>query len=301
MDNPNKEPDGRMRRDAYRLRLREDLISLRIQYLRRGRPTEEDHRALARIHEQVMASLAALLGRHAPGAAPAGSSPGGLDDAAVEVVAYDPSWRQRFESEAADISQALGSPVLAVHHIGSTAIPGMPAKPIVDMAVAAEPSTFASMLPAYVAGLGRLGYEYCGDWGHHGGHYFARNSGRQRVSGVQLHPADSADLADVIRFRDAARTDPGLFRDYADLKVALARAFDCDRGLYLWHKGHWLNDRLLADREPSTWGTLFLRAQYPTLIQLGLRGMMSKLRPSFTGKGLHPMAIRGRRPVLSQA
>jgi GrpB-like predicted nucleotidyltransferase (UPF0157 family) len=301
MDTPSKEPSRSLRVEAYRLRLREDLISLKVQYLRRGQPTGEDHRGLAQVHEQVMANLAALLGHRTPGAAAAGSSTGGLDDSSVEVVAYDDSWPLRFEAEATAISQALGAPIHAVHHIGSTSIPGMPAKPIIDMAVAAEPSTFPSMLNAYVAGLGRLGYDYCGDWGHHGGHYFAKSAGRQRVCGVQLHPADSADLADVIRFRDAARTDPRLFRDYADLKVALARSFSRDRGLYLWHKGHWLNDRLLADRDPETWGTLFLRAQYPTLLQLALRGSLSRIRPAFTGKGLHPMAIRERSSLASQA
>jgi GrpB-like predicted nucleotidyltransferase (UPF0157 family) len=301
MDNPTQEPNRHPRRKAYRLRLREDLISLRIQYLRRGHPTEEDHRALAQIHGQVMATLATLGARRGHGNAGLGTGANGLGESAVEVVPYDPSWPLRFEAEASEIGQALGAPILAVHHIGSTSIPGMPSKPIVDMAIAAEPSTFTSMLPAYVAGLGRLGYEYCGDWGHHGGHYFAKNAGRQRVCGVQLHPADSADLADVLRFRDAARADPTLFRDYAALKVALAEAFKSDRGLYLWHKGHWLNDRLLADREPSTWGRLFVRAQYPTLIQLGLRGAFSRLRPAFAGKGLHPMAIRGARPAPSHA
>jgi GrpB-like predicted nucleotidyltransferase (UPF0157 family) len=294
MENPSNAPDRSPRGEAYRLRLREDLISLRVHYLRRGRPNAEDYRGLAQVHGQVMANVAALCARRGSVPVAARASPAGLDDACVEVVAYDESWPRRFEAEAAEISQALGAPVQAVHHIGSTSIPGMPSKPILDMAVAAEPSTFPSMLNAYVAGLGRLGYDYCGDWGHHGGHYFAKNAGGQRVSGVQLHPADSADLADVIRFRDAARSDPLLFRDYAAVKVALARAFGRDRGLYLWHKGHWLNDRLLADRDPETWGALFLRAQYPTLLQLALRGFLSRLRPAFTGKGLHPMAVRGR-------
>ena len=53
----------------------------------------------------------------------------------VEVVAHDPRWRDAFEAEARQVAAALGGNVVAVHHIGSTAIPGIHAKPIIDFLV----------------------------------------------------------------------------------------------------------------------------------------------------------------------
>jgi hypothetical protein len=133
------------------------------------------------------------------------------------------------------------------------------------------------------------GYDYYGDWGHHGGHYFGKSSGALRTSAVQLHADGSSDLEELLEFRDAARSDPSVLIEYAGIKVALASALRRDRGLYVWCKGHWLLDRIAGG---DKWGERLLRAQHPTLVQLGFRGLMARLRPRFTGRALHPMALR---------
>jgi GrpB-like predicted nucleotidyltransferase (UPF0157 family) len=297
MDNTLDEADGRFRTGAFRLRLREDLISMRIRYLRRGQPTESDCVGLFDIHREAMGNLHSLQRRHPQRAGSARHGSAGLADTAVEVVDYDDEWPGMFETDAADIRRSLGSYAVAVHHVGSTSIPGMPAKPIVDIAVAVESDALRSHLPECIGAMRAVGYDYFGDWGHHGGHYFGKFNGSLRTRAAQLHPADSPDLADLLDFRDAARTNPSLLREYAQMKLALAMALAADRGLYVWYKGHWLNDRLPAGAGPRAWCEHFLRAQYPTLVQLGLRGLASRLRPRFAGRGLHPMALREpRRP-----
>jgi hypothetical protein len=171
----------------------------------------------------------------------------------------------------------------------------MPAKPLIDMAVAVDPAVLADRLPEVASSMAAAGYRYCGDFGHHGGHYFSKYEGSRQTFTAQFHARDSWDLARLLRFRDEARADPGLFRDYADVKVALAAALGRDRGLYFWYKAHWLNDRLLEDRGPSAWGTWFLLAEYPTMIEVGIRLGLAGLRPRSSGPGLHPLAIRRRR------
>jgi hypothetical protein len=152
------------------------------------------------------------------------------------------------------------------------------------------------MLAEFVSAMEGAGYRYCGDFGHHGGHYFSRYEGSRQTFTAQFHSSGSWDLARLLRFRDEARSDPGLFREYAEVKAALASALGRDRGLYFWYKAHWLNDRLLEERGPSAWGTWFLLAEYPTMVQVGLRLATSRFRPRSAGPGIHPLAIR-RRPA----
>jgi GrpB-like predicted nucleotidyltransferase (UPF0157 family) len=290
MANNLAEADARFRAGAFRLRLREDLICLRVRYLRRGRPSEGDLQALMQVHTEVLQSLRELRRLHASDHVPGRSAETGLAEYAVEVGAYDPAWPGIYKAESTAIRQALGRYAVAVHHVGSTAIPGMPAKPIVDVAVAVEPNALRSNLPECIGAMRAIGYDYYGDWGHHGGYYFGKSTGTLRTGAAQLHAEGSTDLAELLEFRDAARANPSLLEEYAAIKVALAAVLGRDRGLYVWCKGHWLSDRVAVG--VTAWGERILKSQTPTLVQLGFRGIVARLRPRFAGKGLHPMALR---------
>jgi GrpB-like predicted nucleotidyltransferase (UPF0157 family) len=282
-----------------RLRLTEDFVSLKVRFLQGGRPTAGDLASLARVHQRALGNIASARSQGDAPPPSNGERGIGLGGGDVEVVPYDASWPDQFRAEAEKIRGRLGPLAAAVHHVGSTSIPGMPAKPLIDMAVAVDPSALPSRLREVVSAMGDIGYRYCGDFGHHGGHYFSRDEGGRQTFTAQFHPSDSWDLARLLRFRDEARSDPGLFREYAEVKVALAAALGRNRGLYFWYKAHWLNDRLLEDRGPAAWGIWFLLAQYPTMIEVGMRLAAARLRPGSAGPGLHPLAIRGRRPAGS--
>jgi GrpB-like predicted nucleotidyltransferase (UPF0157 family) len=172
-------------------------------------------------------------------------------EALVEIVPYDPAWPARFAQERALLEQVLG-PLLAgpIEHIGSTAIPGMLGKPIIDIMVAvadlepARPAIAAAELAGYVH------YPYRADVMH----WFCKPSAAQRTHHLHLVPHASQLWHDRLAFRDRLRADRTLAAEYASLKTALARRFCHDREAYTDAKGPFVA-RVLAgarDLDPNT-------------------------------------------------
>jgi len=92
----------------------------------------------------------------------------------VEVVPHNPRWRNAFEAEAKHIGAALGENVVAIHHIGSTAIPDIYAKPVIDLLVEVENIT---EVDERSSAMEALGYEAMGEFGIPGRRYFRKNNG----------------------------------------------------------------------------------------------------------------------------
>ena len=93
----------------------------------------------------------------------------------VRVDPHSPAWTARFEAEAARVARALGDALLEVHHIGSTAVPGLDAKPVIDMMpVVRDPASADARRESPEA----LGYEWCGEFGIPGRRYLRRSSAR---------------------------------------------------------------------------------------------------------------------------
>jgi GrpB-like predicted nucleotidyltransferase (UPF0157 family) len=131
----------------------------------------------------------------------------------IEVVPYNPEWPAQFEAESAKIKQALGENLIAVHHVGSTSIPGLLAKPKIDIiAVVKDPKGSISSLEV-------LGYEYKGEYNiplHYG--FAKRKDGH-----VNLHVYEegNAEIELNLLFRDYLRKHPELRDEYAQLKRSL--------------------------------------------------------------------------------
>lgn len=98
----------------------------------------------------------------------------------VPVVPHDPAWSAAFDAEAARVSQALGTAVVWLHHIGSTAIPGISAKPVIDLLL--EVASLAR-LDRRTPALEALDYDAMGEFGIVGRRYFRRDD----RSGVRTH------------------------------------------------------------------------------------------------------------------
>lgn len=147
------------------------------------------------------------------------------------VVPHDHRWADMFNAEAAALRHALGSAVRDIHHIGSTAIVGMPAKPIIDILVEAE------SLPSIDARNGAMsaaGYEAKGEHGVAGRRYFRRSNARgARTHHVHVFEAGSTGAVRLIAFRDFMRTHPDEAARYAELKLALAEAHTTDIRAYV--------------------------------------------------------------------
>jgi GrpB-like predicted nucleotidyltransferase (UPF0157 family) len=148
----------------------------------------------------------------------------------VVIVDYDPAWPRRYEALQAPIASALGELAAAIEHVGSTAVPGLAAKPTIDLNV---PLRSADDLPTVIERLARLGYAHEGDLGIFGREAFATPPGY----GIHDHhlyvcAPDWGGYADQIAFRDYLRAHPRAARAYAQLKRALAAKNRDDRGAY---------------------------------------------------------------------
>jgi len=169
----------------------------------------------------------------------------------VVVRAHDPAWRLEFEQEAARISRALGELEVSLHHIGSTAIPGIPAKPIIDvLMVVAE----LVELDAKNSVLADLGYEALGEFGIPGRRFFRRSD----ESGVRTHHVHAFEVRDPgierhLAFRDYMIAHPAEARMYGELKRGLALRFPEDVDEYMRGKDAFIKEheaRALAWRLP---------------------------------------------------
>jgi GrpB-like predicted nucleotidyltransferase (UPF0157 family) len=154
-----------------------------------------------------------------------------LTRGAVVVVPYDPEWPTRFELERTLLGRAL-SPWLAggVRHVGSTAVPGLAAKPILDMLAGVRDLGAARAAFAPLAALGYVSTPHRPDEAHH----FSKPSARlgETTHGLHLTVPGSDLWRERLEFRDALRADPALVREYAALKATLAREHADDVAAY---------------------------------------------------------------------
>jgi GrpB-like predicted nucleotidyltransferase (UPF0157 family) len=154
----------------------------------------------------------------------------GLKRGTVQVVAYRPDWHDLFEQERCVLQQHVGHHVLDIQHVGSTAVPGLDAKPILDIAVAV---VSASVVPHCVPPLCRLGYIDRGDGGGDGGHLLVKETAPEvRTHHLHIVTIDDPQWSNYLRFRDTLRADETLRAKYAALKKALQEEFPHDRKLY---------------------------------------------------------------------
>ena len=138
----------------------------------------------------------------------------------MPIVPHDPAWAEAFAAEAQAIGAALAGPLIAVHHIGSTAIPGICAKPIIDMlAEVRDLDSLDQAAPALVA----LGYQAMGEFGIAGRRYFRRDDAAGiRTHHLHAYAMGSPHIARHLAFRDYLRAHPATAADYAALKQRLA-------------------------------------------------------------------------------
>jgi GrpB-like predicted nucleotidyltransferase (UPF0157 family) len=146
----------------------------------------------------------------------------------IIVVDYDPSWPERFLFLQRRIAGALGSMGVAIEHVGSTAVPNVPAKPIIDIDVLLATET---EFDAVIDRLAKLGYVHQGNLGIPEREAFAAP-----VHDVPHHlyvcPPGSRTFQKRLAFRDYLRARPREAKVYADLKRSLALQFRDDRPAY---------------------------------------------------------------------
>lgn len=163
----------------------------------------------------------------------------------VVVVPYDPAWPATFELLRERIAPAVGDRAVGIEHVGSTAVPGLAAKPIVDLDVVIRHD---DDVPEVAARLAGLGYAYLGELGIAARHAFraAPDSPRHHL---YVCAAGSAPLRAHLALRDALRDDPELAAAYGALKYDLAKRFRFDIDAYVDGKTAFITQALLDARK----------------------------------------------------
>ena len=166
----------------------------------------------------------------------------------LELSASDPAWPARFEEEAKRIRKALGKRVLQLEHLGSTAVPGLLADPVMDVGigVASEADAEASVAP-----MGKLGYAYRGPDANDRAHrrFVLEREGRP-VAQAHLWVLPSDGWSRQLAFRDRLRADPALAAEYGRRKLDVLVTRAGDRAAYAEAKSAFI-EAVLAGRDPA--------------------------------------------------
>jgi GrpB-like predicted nucleotidyltransferase (UPF0157 family) len=154
-----------------------------------------------------------------------------MSDQTVELVDYDPVWIDRFAEQQSKLAVLL-EPWLAdpIEHIGSTSIPGLRAKPVVDLLAPVQSLASAQWAIGVLEQEGWL--FWANDPNRHYRLWFLRPRPSARTHHLQLIQHNHPDTQALISFRDALRNDPALRDAYANLKDALAEKYGADRNAY---------------------------------------------------------------------
>ncbi|MFD1673888.1 GrpB family protein [Alicyclobacillus fodiniaquatilis] len=147
----------------------------------------------------------------------------------IEVTPYSERWSVMFEEEANSIQKIFGDEILEIHHIGSTSVPGLHAKPTIDIMPVVKKITLVDELTVEMISIG---YEPKGENGMQGRRYF-RKGGDRRTHHVHFYEFGNPQIERHIVFRDYLRTHPKDAQRYGVLKQALAKQFTYDAASYV--------------------------------------------------------------------
>jgi len=165
---------------------------------------------------------------------------------AIRLVPYDSTWPMEFAAEAARIERASAGLPLELEHIGSTAVPGLAAKPVIDI-LAGRPGNVAGT--KFVAAFRQLGYEHKGAYGVPGRNYFRRGS--PRTHHVHVVSTSSEFWRDHLLFRDYLRSHPDVAREYETIKRELAAMYVVSKDEYTDAKGPFIRSIIRLARDES--------------------------------------------------
>jgi GrpB-like predicted nucleotidyltransferase (UPF0157 family)/maleate cis-trans isomerase len=205
-------------------------------------------------------------------------------DAVVEIVSYDPEWPARFDEERATLLHVL-RPWLTgpIEHIGSTAVPGLVAKPVIDIMAGVQ--TLDASRPA-IAAMATHGYCYF-PYQADREHWFCKPSPQLRTHHLHLVPFGSPQWGETLAFRDYLRAHRDVAAEYGQLKQRLAQEFHADREAYTQAKQPFI--------ESIT--ALALRSGYPRL-RAGQGSRTESGRGRVESAGV-PMTAHSRREFLT--
>ena len=172
----------------------------------------------------------------------------GLTRGRVTIADSEPSWQSAFEQLAGQLRGVLASVRVSVEHVGSTAVPGLAAKPIIDIAIGIRGGV---EIDHVMGAVEPLGYVYRGDAGREGGHLFVLDDRPDhRIAHLHVVSTEDPQWLRYLAFRDVLRRDPLARADYENLKRQLALQFPEDREAYTAAKEPFIRGQLSQEAPP---------------------------------------------------
>jgi GrpB-like predicted nucleotidyltransferase (UPF0157 family) len=172
----------------------------------------------------------------------------GLEKGIVRLVPHHPSWHDVFEQERQVLQKHIRGQVLDVQHVGSTAVPGLGAKPIIDMAAAVVTTAVVSVSRRRLC---NLSYSDRGDAGTEGGYLFVKEpSPHVRTHHLHIVSIDDPQWRNYLRFREILRSDDTLRTRYGELKKRLQEQNAQDRRGYTDGKTEFIRGVVARSRFP---------------------------------------------------
>ena len=165
----------------------------------------------------------------------------------VEVVPHDTSWSRVFQAEAERLAQVYGQEMVAVHHIGSTAIPGISAKPIIDILVEVRE---IEKVDRFNADMVALGYQPMGEFGIPRRRFFVKGGDASRTHHVHVFQVGDLEITRHLDFKAYMFAHPEAAQAYGRLKEELARQFPGDIEGYTAGKDEFIKR---MDMEAKAW------------------------------------------------
>ena len=155
------------------------------------------------------------------------------DTIGASIAAYDPDWPKLFAELGKRLRAELGGEAVRIDHIGSTAVPGLAAKPVIDVQISVES---LGAIDSFRPGIERCGFAWRSQNPDLTKRYFREQAGRRRTH-VHVRQVGSFSEQFALLFRDYLRTHPGRARAYAQLKRELAPLLISEREAYVRAKG----------------------------------------------------------------
>lgn len=164
----------------------------------------------------------------------------------LRLVAYDPDWPAQYDALAARIRGAVGAQLLDLQHVGSTAVPGLLSKPVIDIAATVVSESDAD---ACIAPLEGLGFRYRGTNGDDPRRrYYVLATDTVRDAQLHLYIMPAPAWHAMLLFRDALRAEPALVAAYAAEKQRVAELVEWDKAAYSTAKAPFVQDVLATRR-----------------------------------------------------
>ncbi len=162
----------------------------------------------------------------------------GMKKDELRLLPHDPAWKDDFLAEKNRIAAVLQNSSIQIEYVGSTSIPTVHAKPILDIAVLCDEKTIESVIRTLI----ELGYDYRGAFDDESNHFYAKlDENNVRLCQVHIHTEPDSDWCCKLHFRNVLRQNYELAREYDDYKLGLAKVAS-DKYEYAEIKTRWLDE-----------------------------------------------------------